>query len=369
MDIQNYNGLVDDNKMKNRALARTNINIEALKRRIKEKYDGPNYNIKEYGDELLLILINYLVQKYYKDYGLLSFSDWIERQYFYVESTDESRNILAAIALDKSRFYLSSSVLESSDMLSGIISYAIDGFENVEKRVLEGLERVKGKEIVKFDAERILTIYQIITVGSCMGYFSVILDELSLQQSDKFMMKYFGHKQFLLKYANGFCRIDMQNGDLIISNRTIKFEIWNNYSVCKGLEYLINVIQDSNFSVLRLETQVGGFMGRSFNVDIDFVEKKARYTSFQQGFSEEENKVIPLTESELKEFVFKLYELNVRNWKKHYKPKQMIMDGTGWSVKLITDKGEFESEGDNAYPRAWNKFCKSIEVLIKEDFQ
>lgn len=45
------------------------------------------------------------------------------------------------------------------------------------------------------------------------------------------------------------------------------------------------------------------------------------------------------------------------------------MDGTSWSVKLGTDKYEFESEGDNAHPIVWNKFCKSIENLINEEFK
>ncbi len=45
------------------------------------------------------------------------------------------------------------------------------------------------------------------------------------------------------------------------------------------------------------------------------------------------------------------------------------MDGTSWSIMLVTDKYKFESEGDDAHPTVWNKFCKSIENLIKEEFK
>lgn len=135
------------------------------------------------------------------------------------------------------------------------------------------------------------------------------------------------------------------------------------------MKYLANELGENNNQILRLEAQVGGYTGQSFNVKIDVKRKTAEYTSFDYGFSDRKTKKITLNECELKEFIYKLCELNVRNWKKHYQPKEPIMDGTGWSVKLVTDKYTFESEGNNAYPKVWNKFCISIEALVNEDFR
>ena len=135
------------------------------------------------------------------------------------------------------------------------------------------------------------------------------------------------------------------------------------------MEYILSIIEESNRQILMLEAQVGGFTGQSFNVQIDIVRKSARYTSYDYGFRNEAIKDICLTEGGLKEFIYMLYKLRVENWKKHYSTKEIIMDGTNWLVKLVTDKCEYESEGNNAYPTVWHKFCKCIEGLIKEEFR
>lgn len=314
MDIQIYNKLIIDNKTKNLALSRTNINVEALKKRIRIIPNDANCFAQEFGNELLLILMNYIVQKYYKDYGVLSFSDGDERVYFYTLSEIDLKNTIAIADIGKSRQYLSGSVLENSDMLGTIIKYAIDGFGSLEKDILKGIKRTEVKECLVNNAERVLIIYQIITVGSCLGYFDVILDEKSLQSSDKFIMKYFNTKQFLIKYINGFCKIDIQSGDLVIANRVVKFKKWSNYSVGSALEYILSIIAESNSEILMLQAQVGGFAGQSFNVKIDMERKIARYTSYDYGFSNERIKEISLTEGGLKEFIYTLYELKVQKW-------------------------------------------------------
>lgn len=234
MEMQFYNELINENNMKNRALARTNINVEALKKRIKTKNYEPHCFAKEFGNELLLILINYIVQKYHNEYGILCFSDGVERLYFYKEGEIELNNRVSVAIIDRGRYYLSSAVLENTEMLSSIINYAINGFETVEKNMLKGLENVYVKERFKTDTEKVLTIYQIITVGSCLGYFDVILDEKFLPDSEKFMMKYFTDKQFLIKFMNGFCKIDIMNGDIILANRIIKFKTWSNNMLVRG---------------------------------------------------------------------------------------------------------------------------------------
>lgn len=369
MDIQSYNELINDNKMKNRALARTNLNIEALKKRTQKACNESNSFSKEFGNELLLILMNYMIQKYHKEYGLFSFPDGEERLYFYTEPDANSTDTIVTVGIDKSRYYLSCAVLEDVDMLSAIIRYAIDGFENLEKEILRRLESIEKKETVKNDAEKVLTIYQIITLGSCMGYFNIVLDEYFLQRSDRFIMKYYENKKFLIKFINGFCKVDMITGDLIIHNKRVKFENWSNYCVGKGLEYLINEIEKISGQVLTVEAQVGGFTGPSFSVKIDMAKKNAKYISYDYGFSNRKEKEICLDEAKLKEFIYKLYELDLKNWHKQYQSKEVVMDGTNWSIKFLDDKGEFESKGDNAYPKAWNRFCESIESLIEEEFR
>ncbi len=122
-------------------------------------------------------------------------------------------------------------------------------------------------------------------------------------------------------------------------------------------------------NIITLKASVGGYTGSSYNVLIDFIKKKAIYTSFGYGFSNKETKEISLKEDDIKEFMYKLNEMNIGVWKKKYISKKVIMDGTGWQVNLVTDKGNFESVGSNSYPKCWKDFCRSIKTLIKQDFR
>jgi uncharacterized protein YqgQ len=246
MDINNYNDLINVTKTQNRAISRTNINIEAFKKRIEESIRNEDPIDKEYGSELILIFVNHIVQTYFKSYGILGFPDGKERLWYYKVLKDKSLVCVGTSCMDKERYYLSRVVIENIDMLSGILNYVTNKVEEDEFRVLELIKKYDNNQLDKSEAEIVTTTYQIVTVGCCLGYFDVIINEQFLESSEKPVMKYFKFKHFLIKYSNRVMNIDIFNGDLICGDKIIKFETWSNYSVKNGLDYLINIISSNS---------------------------------------------------------------------------------------------------------------------------
>jgi hypothetical protein len=61
----------------------------------------------------------------------------------------------------------------------------------------------------------------------------------------------------------------------------------------------------------------------------------------------------------------RLLELGVENWKRSYS-NPMIMDGYGWSLKVISEKLNIVSSGLNAGPPRFDAVKELIEAAAKE---
>jgi hypothetical protein len=61
----------------------------------------------------------------------------------------------------------------------------------------------------------------------------------------------------------------------------------------------------------------------------------------------------------------RLLELGVENWKRRYSDP-MVMDGYGWSLKVISEKLNIVSSGMNADPPRFNAVKDLIEAAAKE---
>lgn len=240
--MNDYLQLKEETKVVNRALARTNLCVESLKKRIgKIKYNG-SYLAENYGKELLLILQNYLIQKYHKMYGLYaeeSYKD--ERLFFYYYSNGECNGVAGVFDMNKGKYYLSEHIVKSKDMLSSILNYVLNGFEEIEKQILRGLP--KAKHIKPEDnVEITLTLYQLVTVGNCLGYFDVILISDELSNSEQFLMEEFKREKFLVRNNDKMFYIHKFTGELILScGKRVEFKDWCNYNVGNGLEYIVKL--------------------------------------------------------------------------------------------------------------------------------
>lgn len=121
-------------------------------------------------------------------------------------------------------------------------------------------------------------------------------------------------------------------------------------------------------NIKKLSSSVGGYMGQSFSVDIDFKKGSAKYKVYEHGYRPKSTETIMLSESKIKTFLEALEKVKITEWKEHY-PNPGIMDGTNWGIGIsFGSNKKFSSSGDNAFPGQWKAFCKAIKKLLGKDF-
>lgn len=244
MNTNIYLQLRDENKLTNRALARANLCIEALKTRIGNTALDEITLANNYGKELLLILQNYLIQKYYKKYNLIteeSYKD--ERLFFYSYAHRRKDSIcIGVLNMPKAKYYLSDYIIKNGDILGSILSYGYNGFEEIEAQIIRSCYSISSFE-GNSNSEVTLILYQLVTIGNCLEYFDFILSSDELSKEEEFMMTEPKKGKFLLRLNNKKFYIDKFDGQLILSHdKIIDFSDWCNYNVETGLEYLLNLM-------------------------------------------------------------------------------------------------------------------------------
>ena len=121
-------------------------------------------------------------------------------------------------------------------------------------------------------------------------------------------------------------------------------------------------------NIKKLGASVGGYMGHSFSVDIDFKKGSAKYDVYEREYKPKSTETIILSESKIKAFLKTLEKVKITEWKEHY-PNPGIMDGTNWGIGInFSSNKKFSSSGDNAFPVQWKTFCNGIEELLGKDF-
>ena len=123
---------------------------------------------------------------------------------------------------------------------------------------------------------------------------------------------------------------------------------------------------DSNhFSkILELEFKIGGFPAGQDRLILE--GNKISVTPTPWARREAAVTHIP-SDEEWMEFSQSLKQLKVWGWKENYR-NPLIKDGTQWDLWIRTDSSEIDSGGSNKFPTNFNKFIKSIDKLINQDY-
>ncbi|SVE26822.1 uncharacterized protein METZ01_LOCUS479676, partial [marine metagenome] len=123
---------------------------------------------------------------------------------------------------------------------------------------------------------------------------------------------------------------------------------------------------DSNhFSkILELEFKIGGFPAGQDRLILE--GNKISVTPTPWARREAAVTHIP-SDEEWMEFSQSLKQLKVWGWKENYR-NPLIEDGTQWDLWIRTDSSEIDSGGSNKFPTNFNKFIKSIDKLINQDY-
>ena len=104
-----------------------------------------------------------------------------------------------------------------------------------------------------------------------------------------------------------------------------------------------------------LNISIGGFQQGHQEIYIDLKTGEFKYSHS----IEEESFFITLYPDVIEDFIDKLIETNLLNWKRNYYDND-ILDGTQWEIEIIRDGRNFKRYGNNNYPKEWERLCKLI---------
>ena len=121
-------------------------------------------------------------------------------------------------------------------------------------------------------------------------------------------------------------------------------------------------------NVVMMKAFVGGFTGRSYQVEINMTDSTAEYKVLESGYTPLTEETIILEVEQMKKLLRVLDKVDILNWDEHYDNID-VLDGTNWSVELMFNSTVFQTGGSNAYPEQWNKFCGVLEKVLGRDFR
>lgn len=340
------------------AISKANICAEALKNKIEQKCLIARRNDnEEYGLDLLLILIGYISNKH-KVYCL---GDGVERLKIYGLINDDIV-YLAITHIDKQCYYLNDEYEQRKNILSTIVNYDEYGFECIAEQINLNFNELQINRPSKEDFKITSFIYELLALGNIYEIFKVILTENFLSNKEKAAEIYYEGLSISAECNGNIFIINIVNGELIYKNKKYEFENWSNYDLENSFTFITNCIGGNIY----LKAFIGGAMGPSYNIKI--YENNILYNSCGSFGDDKQEELIRVSDEELIEFKYIINELKMEKWKKEYVSKDIIMDGTSWSIYLYLDDKFIKSSGSNSYPKSFNKFCRVIKKFIGREF-
>jgi len=123
----------------------------------------------------------------------------------------------------------------------------------------------------------------------------------------------------------------------------------------------------------RFHVRIGGFMGRSYEVQLQ--DGSLRYTTFGRGLSSEPVEIRPTME-QWREFRRELDAIGVWRWRAEYSAPG-VADGTQWSLDVAYADRAVKTKGSHHYPegnpdsfgvssgsKAFTRYLKAVQQLL-----
>ncbi len=109
------------------------------------------------------------------------------------------------------------------------------------------------------------------------------------------------------------------------------------------------------------EFSIGGYPGPAFHLKVKKNQLHCAHYPKMGGVPEE----IALSIAGNKAWEDLLAFLATRKWKARYADK-MVVDGTGWELRMKTENFELKSSGSNAFPPQFDRFLKLLNKVTHE---
>lgn len=112
---------------------------------------------------------------------------------------------------------------------------------------------------------------------------------------------------------------------------------------------------------------VGGYFGPSYSVELDPTKGTITY-QHTEGGSAVDVQTMPLATETWSKFVKGLIRCEFLDWLDDY-TLPGVMDGTSWSVVVLTYDRPICKQGSNGYPGRWSQFCRLISSVSGVTFR
>ena len=115
-----------------------------------------------------------------------------------------------------------------------------------------------------------------------------------------------------------------------------------------------------------IKASVGGYFQGYYEIDIDFNSRKLSWNFSLDPEDSSYSKTI--RKATLERFVEGLKVVNLLNWKNRYIDLD-ILDGTQWNIEIEQASKIRKINGDNSFPKEWDKFCNLMKWVSGKDFR
>ena len=361
-----YYESVEKTKDINMALARTKINSELVEKIFQERGYEENYT-----HYLRAILWNYIINAYQRIYDIDLYPDSVGGMYGYcVEilsgNKDKKRN--GTLTSDSLRFDLERKELTVSDIYiknKDIFLTIIGSMNFFEEEIVSKLEKGKFKYGYRYIYEN---VYQVLTAALCMEKIDFFINGIEYECDFPLKMKREEYYNYITIRGKGLTYyINKNTGELIFKNNVkIKYKDWCNGKIDDGIKFLSKIGEEKEIPLF-FSFSIGGFGGPSYSVNINFIKNECVYNSYKAGLEEGKEEIIKLNKAGMNMLRCKI-SIYIREWKSEYRSKEIILDGTSWSMEYTKTDKMVRSSGSNAYPENFSGFCREIRNIIGKEF-
>ncbi|MBF0709637.1 MULTISPECIES: hypothetical protein [unclassified Gemella] len=116
-----------------------------------------------------------------------------------------------------------------------------------------------------------------------------------------------------------------------------------------------------------LEIEIYGPFGSLYELQIDFFNKIAKYKRQEAMFVDPEIFNINLDDSKLNNFMGKLDQYKLLDWKEEYSHPSM-KKGYKWEMRIVYGEISKQSSGLVEVPENWDNLCKQVTILLGTKF-
>jgi len=111
---------------------------------------------------------------------------------------------------------------------------------------------------------------------------------------------------------------------------------------------------------VKFDIRIGGYFGPNYSLKLG--RRELVYTKITEELPDGKSETIVPSNQEWRRF-WKFAQDSCDEWDEEYE-EPGVVDGTSWTVEIVTDEIDLRSSGSNAYPDNFDEFLEEVSRLI-----